>query len=55
MRILAQIMPMVGSIDSISLRHLNYIGFGSIGLGPNTPAAQLLTTMLTKARILEVP
>jgi hypothetical protein len=42
MPILAQMMPMIGKINSMSIRHLHHA------------ASQLLTTMLTNARILEI-
>jgi hypothetical protein len=50
---LAQIMPMVGSINSIFVGHI-FMRFGCDYDGPNTPDYQLLTTMLTKARILDI-
>jgi hypothetical protein len=52
--ILAQLMPMFGNINSMSIRHLHHMEFGRSGLEPNNAASQLLTTMLTKARILEI-
>jgi hypothetical protein len=51
---LAQLMPMIGNIYSISVRDLHPIEFGRSGLEPNNAASQLLTTMLTNARILEI-
>jgi hypothetical protein len=54
MPILAQLMPMVGNINSMSIWHLNHMEFGCIELEPNNAHSQLLTTMLTKARILEI-
>jgi hypothetical protein len=55
MPILAQLMPMIGNINSIFIRRqLNHMDFGRIGLEPNNAASQLLTTMLTNAKILEI-
>jgi hypothetical protein len=51
---LAQLMPMIGNINSMSIWRLYYMEFGQTGLGPNNAASQLLTTMLTNARILEI-
>jgi hypothetical protein len=52
--LLARVMPMVGNINYMSICHLNHMEFGCVGLGPNDAASQLLTTMLTKARIMEI-
>jgi hypothetical protein len=54
MPILAQLMPMIGNINSMSIWRLHHMGFGRVGLEPNNAASQLLTTMLTKARILKI-
>jgi hypothetical protein len=55
MPILTQLMPMIGNINinSISIWRLHQ-EFGHSGLEPNNAASQLLTTILTKARILEI-
>jgi hypothetical protein len=52
--ILAQLMTMIGSINSMSIRNLHHMEFGRNGLEPNNTASQLLTTMFTNARILEI-
>jgi hypothetical protein len=54
MLILAQLMPMIGNINSLAIWRLDHMEFGRSGLGPNNAASQLLTTMLTNARILEI-
>jgi hypothetical protein len=54
MPILAQLMPMIGNINSILIIHqLNHMEF-RFPLTPKNAASQLLTTMLTNARILEI-
>jgi hypothetical protein len=55
MLILAQLMPMIGNINSISICHLHHhMGFGPIGLVPNNADSQMMATMLTNARILQI-
>jgi hypothetical protein len=57
MPILAQLMLMIGNgnINSMSIGRLYHMEFGRSELGPdNAAASQLLTTMLTKARILQI-
>jgi hypothetical protein len=56
MPILAQLMPMIGSINSMSIGTIHHMEFGRSGSEPNNAdaASQLLTTMLTNARILEI-
>jgi hypothetical protein len=56
MPILAQLIPMIGigTINSMSIYNLHHMGFGRNELGPNNAASQLLTTILTNARILEI-
>jgi hypothetical protein len=55
MPILAQLMPMIGNINSIFIcHHLHHMEFRRVGLEPNNAASQLLTIMLTNARILEI-
>jgi hypothetical protein len=54
MPILTQLMPMIGNINSMSMSDLHHVGFGHSELGPNDAASQLLTTMLTNARILHI-
>jgi hypothetical protein len=51
-----QLLPMIDNINCMSMRSLNHMGFGRIGLERNNTASssQLLTTMLTNARILEI-
>jgi hypothetical protein len=56
MPILAQLMPMIGNINSMSIRHRHHMEFGRYRLELNNAASQRLTTMLmlTNARILEI-
>jgi hypothetical protein len=54
MTILAQLMPMIGNINSMSVWYLDHWEFGRSGLVPNNAASQLLTTMLTNVRILQI-
>jgi hypothetical protein len=54
MPILAQLMLMIGNINSMSISNLHHMAFGRVGLEPNNTASQLLTTMLTNAGILEI-
>jgi hypothetical protein len=49
MAILARLMPMIGNINFMSMWHLHHMEFGRIDA-----ASQLLTTILTDARILEI-
>jgi hypothetical protein len=52
--ILAQLMPIIGNINLMSIWNFDLMGFVRSGVERNNAASQLLTTMLTKARILQI-
>jgi hypothetical protein len=52
--ILAQLMSMIGNINSVYMWTLNFYEFGCGDLLGNNQFTQMMTTILTKTRILDI-